>query len=53
MQLSHVLVLRLSRKRAEIEGEADLDVPLREVVAVDQNFADLVCGISRGILFRF
>jgi hypothetical protein len=35
VQLAHVLVPRKIREGAEIEAEADLDIPLREVVAVD------------------
>jgi hypothetical protein len=45
VQFAHVLVFRTSRKGSEIAAEADLDVPLREVVAVDQDFADLIGGI--------
>ena len=36
----------MSCKCAKIEGEADLDIPLREIVPVNQNFADLVFGIG-------
>ena len=46
MQFAHVLVFRTSRKGAEIEAQTDLDIPLRKVVAVDQDFADLVFGIG-------
>ena len=46
VQLVHILVFRVSHKGAEIEAQADIDVHLREIVAVDQNFADLV-GVIR------
>ena len=46
VQFAHVLVFGTSLKCAEIEAEAELDVSLRKVVAVDQDFADLVGGIG-------
>ena len=46
MQFAYVLEFRASCKWAEIETEADLDVPLGKVVAVNQDFVDLVSGIG-------
>ncbi len=46
MQLLHRVDFRTVGKRLDIEAQANLDVFLREVVAVDQHFADLVGGIG-------
>ena len=46
VQHADALELWLMGESGEVEAMADLDVPLREVVAVDQDFADLVGGIG-------
>ena len=46
MQLLHRVDFRTVGKRLDIEAQANLDLFLREVVAVDQHFADLVGGIG-------
>ena len=46
MQLPHRVDFWTVGKRLDIEAQANLDVFLREVVAVDQHFADLVDGIG-------
>ena len=45
-----VVVVAL-HERARVAGEADFDVFLGEVVAVDEDFADLVFGV--GVLALF
>lgn len=46
MQLPHRVDFWTVGKRLSIEAQANLDVFLREVVAVNQHFADLVGGIG-------
>ena len=46
MQFPHRVDSWTVGKRLDIEAQANLDVFLREVVAVNQHFADLVGGIG-------
>ena len=46
MQLPHRFDFRAVGKRLGIEAQANLDVFLREIVAVNQHFANLVGGIG-------
>lgn len=46
MQLPYRVDFWTVGKRLDIEAQASLDVFLREIVAVNQHFADLVHGIG-------
>ena len=46
MQVPYPCDPRAVGKRLDIEAKANLDVLLREIVAVNQHFADLVGGIG-------
>lgn len=46
MQFPHAFDPRMLGKRLDIEAQANLDVLLREVVAVNQHFANLFGGIG-------
>lgn len=44
MKLAYVRVITLCRQCLKVKGHADLDVPLRKIVAVDQHLADLTAS---------
>lgn len=46
VQFPHIIMLRLIGQKGKIEVETDADVFLREIVLVDQHFADLVGGLG-------
>lgn len=45
MQRAHLVLTRLAYQGLEIKAQADFDVLLRQVVAVDQHLANLVGAI--------
>ena len=46
VQLPHASIFWSSCKNVEIEAEANLDVFLRQVISVNEDFADLVSGVG-------